>query len=111
VSPGAIKYVNYAPPFQGPLHLSTPLEFYSALKTFDDLLHKPDNVYRYRLEEGDAVIFDNRRVLHARTAFQERKIAGEAGQADDGPKRWLQGCYFESETPWSRGRMLRSKGC
>ncbi|KAF5373785.1 hypothetical protein D9758_000680 [Tetrapyrgos nigripes] len=108
-SPGRIKYINYAPPFQAPLHLSSPPEFYSALKSLDDLLHKPENMYSYQLEAGDAVIFDNRRILHARTAFQERNIRVDEEQPDKGVSRWLQGCYFESETMQSRGRVLRAK--
>jgi gamma-butyrobetaine dioxygenase len=108
-SPGTIKYINYAPPFQAPLYLSTPPEFYTALKSLDGLLHKPQNAYQYQLEEGDAVIFDNRRVLHARTAFQERNVSGNGEQTEKGVNRWLQGCYFESETMQSRGRVLRAQ--
>ncbi|THU82272.1 gamma-butyrobetaine hydroxylase [Dendrothele bispora CBS 962.96] len=108
VSPTTIKYVNYGPPFQGPLSISTPPEFYTALSTFDDLLQKPENAYRYKLEEGDTAIFDNRRILHSRTAFKDRNVEGQEKQ-DDGHKRWLQGCYFESETMLSQGRVLRAK--
>lgn len=66
-----IKHINYSPPFQAPLLLSTPPSFYSAFKRFTEVLNDPKNTFTYLLKEGDAVLFDNRRVLHARTAFQD----------------------------------------
>uniref|UniRef100_A0A0W0GAZ6 Putative gamma-butyrobetaine hydroxylase n=1 Tax=Moniliophthora roreri TaxID=221103 RepID=A0A0W0GAZ6_MONRR len=102
----AIQYVNYAPPFQAPLLLATPPEFYRALKWFDEVLNAPGYAYEYTLQEGDAVIFDNRRVLHARTAFQDKP--GEP-KVDGVVNRWLQGCYFEGDLMWNQGRVLREK--
>jgi alpha-ketoglutarate-dependent taurine dioxygenase len=61
-------------------------------------------VYEYLLQEGDAVIFDNRRVLHARKAFSDKE--GQEGK-DGEPNRWLKGCYFEADALLDRGRMLR----
>jgi alpha-ketoglutarate-dependent taurine dioxygenase len=85
----AIKHVNWSPPFQGPFeariggenrpHLRYYLE---AANAFEKLLSAEENLYEYRLEEGECVIFDNRRVLHARRAFDAQK--GE---------RWLKGAY------------------
>ncbi|KAK1228844.1 hypothetical protein PQX77_008111 [Marasmius sp. AFHP31] len=98
-----IKHINYSPPFQAPLLLSTPIEFYHALRNFEKSLQDPQNIYRYTLQEGDAVFFDNRRVLHARTAFTDRS----QGQGDI--NRWLKGCYFEGDIMWDRARSLRSK--
>jgi gamma-butyrobetaine dioxygenase len=49
----------------------------------------------FRLNAGDCMIFDNRRILHARGAF-----SGEAGH------RHLQGCYTERDELYSRIRML-----
>jgi len=51
------------------------------------------------------VIFDNRRVLHARTAFKEKE--GEGAGKDGEPNRWLKGCYFEADALLDRARMLR----
>jgi alpha-ketoglutarate-dependent taurine dioxygenase len=99
-----ITQINYSPPFQAPLALETPPAFYSALGAFARLLEDPERVYEYTLKEGDAVIFDNRRVLHARTAFSDKE--GEEGR-DGEPNRWLKGCYFEADTLLDRGRMLR----
>lgn len=99
-----VKYINYSPPFQAPLLLSpTLLEFHTALKHFAALLDVPDNRMEYVLREGDAVLFDNRRVLHARTAFTD------TGHSVDGePNRWLKGCYIESDALLDRGRVLRA---
>ncbi|KAJ7639696.1 hypothetical protein DFH06DRAFT_1283941 [Mycena polygramma] len=103
---GALAQINYSPPFQAPLHVDTPPAFYSALAKFAQLLGDPARVYEYTLKEGDAVIFDNRRVLHARTAFSDRE--GEKEKEKDGePNRWLKGCYFEADALLDKGRMLR----
>lgn len=99
----AISSINYSPPFQGPLALSTPPAFYDALNRYTQLLEDPDNCFTYLLREGDAVIFDNRRVLHGRAAFSEN----EGVQAEDGmTSRWLKGCYLEEEPVLDRMRML-----
>jgi gamma-butyrobetaine dioxygenase len=50
---------------------------------------------RFRLGARDCMVFDNRRILHARGAF-----SGEAGH------RHLQGCYTERDELYSRIRML-----
>jgi len=108
-----IKCVNWSPPFQGPFadHIahridgSTPSEsaielqtYHKAAKAFDWLLNAPENVWRYRLEEGDLVIFDNRRALHARDEFDAR--AGE---------RWLKGAYLDDDVYRSKLRTLRQR--
>ena len=53
---------------------------------------------RFRLAPGDMVAFDNRRVLHARTAFD----------ASTGYRR-LQGCYLDRDELLSRIRILERK--
>ena len=99
-----IKYVNYSPPFQAPLHLSTPPQFYDALEKFVDILESAENRYEYLLKEGDVVVFDNRRVLHARTAFTGKNL-----NDDGGTDRLLKGCYIQADTVSDRARVLRSK--
>ena len=101
-----ILHVNYSPPFQAPLPLSTPKEFYPALQRFAKLLNDPQNTYQYTLREGDAVLFDNRRVLHARTAFSDPE--SEPGKEGEG-NRWLKGCYLEADALVDRMRVLRTK--
>ncbi len=55
-------------------------------------------MYEYRLNEGECVIFDNRRVLHARKAFDATK--GE---------RWLKGAYIDDDVFSSKLRVLEEK--
>lgn len=99
-----MKYIHYSPPFQAPLILNAALPMlHSALKRFSTLLDDPTNRVEYTLQEGDAVLFDNRRILHGRTAFADagQGIAGE-------PSRWLKGCYIEADVVLDRGRVLRA---
>lgn len=111
--------VNYSPPFQGPLPLQhyatggsassttvaaspqTRTQFYQALQTFADLTLQPQFRYERMLQEGECVVFDNRRVLHSRRGFEWNPAqeaaapagytASEGGMGDDGVKRWLKG--------------------
>lgn len=112
--PPLISHINYSPPFQGPLPIGTPKEFYPALKEFAKILNDPNNTYTYTLKEGDCVLFDNRRVLHARTAFEE-KPEGESeegilfGDGQDRTNRWLKGCYLEADAVADRMRIGRTK--
>jgi len=43
--------------------------FYAAYRTFAELLMEPAAQLNFRLAPGDCLVFDNTRVLHARTAF------------------------------------------
>lgn len=63
------------------------------------------NILHYTLREGDAVLFDNRRVLHARTSFTNDGRVGADGEMD----RWLKGCYLQVDTVLDRARVLRTK--
>ena len=99
----AIRHVNWSPPFQGPFEAriggenQTGLRNYlKAANAFEKLLNADENLYEYRLEEGECVIFDNRRVLHARRAFDAQK--GE---------RWLKGAYVDDDVFFSRLRVLQ----
>ncbi|KAF8895870.1 gamma-butyrobetaine hydroxylase [Gymnopilus junonius] len=102
-----ISHINYSPPFQAPLPLNTPKEFYPAFARFADLLNDPKNTFEYTLREGDAVVFDNRRALHARTAFNDKP--GSENMEDGEPNRWLKGCYLEADALVDRVRVLKTK--
>jgi len=56
-------------------------EWYRAHDRFIRLVRDPRFQYRLRLEAGDFVLYDNHRMLHARTAFTGA--------------RWLRGVYFD----------------
>ena len=102
-----ITAVSYSPPFQAPLSRDTLSAFYDALGRFAALVEVPTAVYTHQLSEGDAVVFDNRRVLHGRTAFEDR--SGPENVVGKEPNRWLKGCYFEGDLMASHGRVLRDK--
>ncbi|KAI9438010.1 hypothetical protein H4582DRAFT_229751 [Lactarius indigo] len=101
-----ITSVSYSPPFQAPLSRDTPSAFYDALGRFAALVEAPTAVYTRQLSEGDAVLFDNRRVLHGRTAFEDRPGSENAGKEVN---RWLKGAYFEGDQMASHGRVLRAR--
>lgn len=52
-------------------------DIYGAIKTFTRAMREEKHQYRFRLEPGRAVIFDNHRILHARTSFtMKRRMCG-----------------------------------
>jgi gamma-butyrobetaine dioxygenase len=69
--------------------------FYAAFKRFQRLANDPGNQLQLRLRAGELAAFDNRRMLHGRTAFDPST-----------GRRWLRGCYSEREELESRLRML-----
>jgi alpha-ketoglutarate-dependent taurine dioxygenase len=62
--------------------------FYDAYRCFASHLRLPDFQLRMRMDKGDMVVFDNWRVLHARTSFSAA--------------RHLQGCYLTKDSVYSR---------
>ena len=68
-------------------------EFYEAYAAFVEILDASDAVAELTMGPGDLVVFDNRRVLHGRTAFEVT-----------GP-RHLQGCYIDIDALYSRTRV------
>lgn len=95
-----INHVNYSPPFQGPFHISQAEysdwsqkaeDYLSALKQFECRIEDPSRIFELKLEPGQCVIFENRRVLHARRAFDT--TSGE---------RWLAGAYVDEDAVHSK---------
>lgn len=101
-----IDHVNWSPPFQGPFEADTGStdhgqklrNYLRAAKQFARIIDNPDNQFEYLMQPGDCVIFNNRRVLHARRAFD-----GNEGV------RWLKGAYLDSDPFMSRIRVLNEK--
>lgn len=95
---GELMEVRIADFLRGPLQ--TDFEevepAYEALMVLQEMLHDPTFAIRFTYQPGDLVIFDNRRLLHARDAFE-----GTSGH------RWLQGCYMERDEIRSRYRMMK----
>ena len=48
-------------------------DIYGAIQTFMRTMREKEYQYRFHLMPGRALIFDNHRVLHARTAFTDRR--------------------------------------
>jgi len=71
-------------------------QFYAAYRAFAEVINRPQLQVVFRMRPGDCVIFDNIRLLHARTGFE-----GEAGE------RHLQGCYADLDGLESTLAVLR----
>lgn len=100
-----LTHVNYSPPFQGPYHITTSespewsgkmKEYLSAIGQFEKRIEDPERIFELKLEPGQCVIFENRRVLHARRAFDT--TSGE---------RWLAGAYVDEDAVHSKMFTLR----
>ncbi|QLL34032.1 hypothetical protein HG536_0F03570 [Torulaspora globosa] len=110
-----IKRVYYSPPFQAPFTLGiyekTPdtntspaklterflfRDFVHGLGVFDQFINRPENQFKLKLPENTCVIFNNTRILHARTAFKSTD-------------RWLKGCYLDRDSFSSKLKYLEQK--
>ncbi|KAI9809000.1 MAG: hypothetical protein M1825_002289 [Sarcosagium campestre] len=97
--------VNWSPPFQAPCDVHTGTgdggrlrAYLTGAKLFADRAETVESLYERRLAEGECVLFDNRRVLHGRRAFDV-----------DSGERWLKGAYVDADAWWSRLRVLGEK--
>ncbi|KAH7370698.1 hypothetical protein BKA65DRAFT_489066 [Rhexocercosporidium sp. MPI-PUGE-AT-0058] len=100
----AFKFVNYSPPFQATLPINKLGQGFlmprlaRALREFAEAVESPNNLYEYRLKEGECVMFNNRRVLHGRREF-------EPGNGE----RWLKGTYIDTDVFNSKWRTLHEQ--
>jgi hypothetical protein len=78
---------------------------YAAHRVWAVLLDRPEFRLRLRLAPGDCLVFDNTRVLHARTAFSAAESPG-TGSPGTG-ERHLQGCYADLDGLLSTLAVLR----
>ncbi len=83
-------------PLQVDFDLIEPM--YRAYQLFETLNQDDRFKLRFRLEPGECLIFDNRRLLHARDSFDSS--TGE---------RHLYGCYIERDELWSSIRMIERR--
>ncbi|KAK4560631.1 hypothetical protein LTR86_005209 [Recurvomyces mirabilis] len=107
----AIRNVSWAPPFQAPFinPNATKLEevsgealnrWHAAASKFSEAVHRPAGIYERMMRPGECVIFDNRRVLHARRAFE----VGDAGK-----ERWLRGAYMDEDPFLSKTKVMQKR--
>jgi gamma-butyrobetaine dioxygenase len=116
-----IDEVAWSPPFQAPFQYATSHReralpkseasnigkvnteigtWHSSAKVFNQLIHRPEGIYERMMRPGECVLFDNRRVLHARKAFAE----GDAGR-----ERWLRGAYLDRDPFESKLMVLQHR--
>jgi len=101
---GRIAGIRYNDRSMLPLRLP-PAEaeaVYAAILAWARLLARPEFPLRLRLSPGDCLIFDNTRVLHARTAFAAPEFPGTGD-------RHLQGCYADLDGLLSTLAVLRRR--
>src|SRR5580693_2467529 len=72
--------------------------FYPAYRRWAELLARPERRLNLRLAAGDCLVFDNTRILHARTAFS---------MSQNSAGRHLQGCYADLDGLASTLAVLR----
>ena len=91
----AVVAVHYNNRSIAPLPPASPglAAFYAAYRRFALALREPRFQMRVHLAAGQLVVFDNWRVLHARTAFRAA--------------RHLQGCYLTRDSVFSRCALAR----
>ena len=70
-----------------------PHEYVAAARRIIACLTREDGVYETRLDAGECVIFNNRRLVHVRAAFED----------EPEQERRVRGCYVD-------GDRLRSMG-
>jgi len=69
--------------------------FYAVYRRFAALLRDPRYQLRFRLADGEIVVFDNQRILHGRTPFSSARHA-----------RHLRGCYLTRDSVYSAAALL-----
>lgn len=89
--------VRWNPWLRAPLteEYETADRIYRGLRRLFEMGDDPANTVTVRLKPGEMLGFDNRRVLHGRTAYDPTTGS-----------RALRGCYVEREELWSRLRIL-----
>lgn len=72
-------------------------EFYAAYRHYAEILERKTLQITFKLAPGELMLFDNTRVMHARTAFS------------DAGTRHLQGAYSDLDSLYSTLSVLKSK--
>ena len=94
---GDIIGFNWGPCHEGPLRVP-PADvepYYKAYQKLSTMLRESEAKVEYRMEQGDMISFNNRRMVHARSGFEL-----------NGGIRHLQGCYVNIDEFRSRFEVL-----
>lgn len=94
---GAFTEIRLANFLRGPLAIAPEqvIALYAGYRLFIALTREQRFQFFHRLSAGELIVFDNRRVLHARNAFDLKQGA-----------RHLQGCYLDTDELTSKIRVL-----
>ncbi|MGY0400055.1 MAG: TauD/TfdA family dioxygenase [Ostreibacterium sp.] len=97
---GRIDEIKYNAHLASTFNLSPEImyDYYLAYQHFMATLNKPEFMISFKMNAGDMVVFDNRRVLHGRMSFDP----------NTGP-RHLHGCYIDRTEFESKHRMLKKQ--
>ncbi len=97
---GELEEIRFHSALTAPLDIAADqvLPFYRAYRALTEIIRKPENILKLKLQPGDLLVFNNRRVLHGRAAFDP----------NSGP-RHLQGCYVDNDDVLSKRRVLRRR--
>ncbi|KAJ5660552.1 hypothetical protein N7507_007003 [Penicillium longicatenatum] len=96
-----LRHVNYSPPFQSAMPIEGELRFQplkKALDVFTQMLESEEMCFDLKLNPGECVIFDNRRIVHARRHFNTSTGS-----------RWLAGAYVDTDAVLSRFNVMSKK--
>ena len=98
---GDIAGTRLHPALIGPVDIEpeSQMAFYRAHRKFLGIVSRDEMQFRFRLDAGECQVFDNRRIMHARLAFDPKTGS-----------RMLQGCYVSRDDLYSRLELLRRKG-
>jgi len=71
--------------------------FYKAYRHWSEIIEREDSKITFKLSEGDLMLLDNTRIMHARTAFSKKG------------KRHLQGAYTDLDGLYSLLNVLENR--
>ncbi|CAJ0570114.1 unnamed protein product, partial [Mesorhabditis spiculigera] len=74
-------------------------KIYDAMKLFTKYCYEPENILKFQLQDGETVLWANKRLLHTRDNFRN----------SEGSARTLEGCYFSWDIIKSRVRQIRAQ--
>ncbi|HTV94570.1 MAG TPA: TauD/TfdA family dioxygenase [Steroidobacteraceae bacterium] len=94
---GEVAAISYNSRSIAPLRLAAAeaVPFYAAYRRLAGLLREPHHQLKFKLLDGELVLFDNRRILHGRTPFSSARHP-----------RHLRGCYLSRDSVHSAAGVL-----
>ncbi len=96
---GEVERISHNNPSRADTMNHSPEEtkqLYDALQKFVALMYDEKYLVPYKLEAGDILCFNNRRVLHGRTPYDVTRS-----------NRWLEGAYMSWDDLCARVRPLK----